>query len=472
MNRRQFAWGSAASALALRALPACAQGALSSEARLAAYADALTFDKLPPDVIAALKRLLIDTLACAFGAVGCEPAAIAEKTFRASFGGPAVATLIGGKAPVSAEGAALINGVLVRYLDFNDIYAGAAPAHPSECIPTALACCEEASRSGRDLLTAIAVGYETQLALVEAVPFDARGLHSLTAAGFTTPLIAGKLLGLTQAQMANAVGISGPKQLTLLAINAGPISMMKAFGFPSGAMDGIFAARMAKGGFTGASGVLEWFLAHGGAKPSDLNLELDPAKFRLLNVGLKRFPLQFELQIIAEAGVEIRKAMKSDVSGIQNIIVETTPSAKEKTADPSRYRPKTKETADHSLPLCLAMALLDGDVTVKQFDEGRWQAPDALELASKIRVDAIADLPRGAGANVRVVTASGQAFEKRVDIPDGDPRRPMSPEALTGKFMQFAAPILGKGRADDTLDICHNLEKLEQVSSLTRLLSA
>lgn len=474
MDRRQFALGVSTSALAgASSRAAFAQGtAENSEARLAAYASALTFEQLPPDVVEALKRLLIDTFACAYGALGCEPAAIAEKTFRADLGGgPAVATLIGGHAPISVEGAALVNGVLVRYLDLNDIYAGEEPAHPSECVPTAIACCEEAGKSGRDLLTAMAVGYETQLALVDAMAWGTRGFHSLSAAGFVTPLIAGKAWGLTAAQMANAVGISGPKQLTLLAINAGAISMMKAFGYPSGAMDGIFAARLAKNGFTGASGALEWFIANSTGKTKEFHLELSPGKFRLLNVGLKRFPLQFELQIVAEAGVEIKKTMKATPADISEIVVETTQSAKEKTADPTRYAPKTKETADHSLPVCLAMALIDGDVTVKQFDTGRWKAPDVLALASKVRVDAVPNAPRGGGAMVRV-TAGGEKIEKRIDIPDGDPRRPMAPESLAGKFNQFAAPLLGKGRAEAVLEACHNLDKLGKVSDLTKLLTA
>jgi 2-methylcitrate dehydratase len=117
------------------------------------------------------------------------------------------------------------------------------------------------------------------------------------------------------------------------------------------------------------------------------------------------------------------------------------------------------------------MALIDGDVTVKQFDTGRWKSPDVLALAAKVRVDAVPNAPRGGGATVRL-TAGGEKIEKRIDIPDGDPRRPMSAEALANKFGQFAAPALGKSRADAVLDMCRNVEKIGDVRELTKLLAA
>lgn len=473
MHRRQFLAASAALALPFGAVRAAAQTGEPSERRLAAYAHALRFETLPVEVVEAVKRLLIDTLACAFGAVEAEPVRIAEETFRAAYGGPAVATLIGRKGLFPVEGATLVNGVMVRYLDLNDIYAGGDPAHPSECIPAAIACCEEAGRSGRDLITAIVLGYETQLALVDAVGFSARGFHSVSCAGFVTPLIAGKAWGMGPEQMAHGMGISGPKQLTLLAINSGPISMVKALVYPQGAADGVFAARMARNGFTGAAGVPEWFVQRTKGKSADFNLDLRPDRFRLLNVGLKRFPLQFELQTIAEAGVELHPGLKGRLGEIREILVETSQRAKEATAEPSRYEPKTKETADHSLPICLAIALTDGDVTVAQFEHDRWKAPEILALARKIRVEA-AESAKGADrgsaeALVRVVLASGDVFEMRLALPDGDPRRPMSPAALRAKFMQFAAPVLGEAQAIQLLEACYRIESLQDIRQLTRL---
>ena len=171
IHRRQFIACSLALTFSASASRVLAQSAApmaeASELRIASYAEAMNYERMPPEIVAAAKRPLIDTLACAFGAVGAEPVRLADQTFRAAYGGPAVATVIGQKGLSSVEGAVLVNGVMVRYLDLNDIYAGGDPAHPSECIPAAIACCEEAGHSGRDLVTAIAIGYETQLALVD-----------------------------------------------------------------------------------------------------------------------------------------------------------------------------------------------------------------------------------------------------------------------------------------------------------------
>jgi 2-methylcitrate dehydratase len=474
MNRRQFLIGTSALGSLVDTGAAQAEGAtVSSERMLAAYAAAMRFEKLPPQVIEALKRLLIDTLACAFGAVGAEPVQIVERTFRQNPVGSGSATIIGGRTPLTIDGATLVNGVLVRYLDLNDIYAGGDPDHPSECIPAALACCEAAGRSGRDLLTAIAIGYETQLALVDAVGFGSRGFHSVSCAGFVTPLIAGKIWDLSEAQMAAAVGISGPKQMTLLAINSGPISMMKALVFPYGAMDGLMATRLAKEGFTGAGDVMEWFVQHTKGRSADFKLDLTTDHFRILNVGLKRFPVQFELQSVSEAGVELRRTLGARVSQISEIVVETSPRAREVTAGPSRYAPQTKETADHSLPICLAMALLDGDVTVRQFDEGRWKAPEVLALARKVRVEVFANAApgdRSTRTHVHAVLTDGTSQDIAIERPDGDPRRPISAAGLSGKFMQFAEPVLGPKQARLLFDACQNIEQVSDVAQLTQLM--
>ena len=218
---------------------------LTIEQQLATYAAELTYDMLPREVVDAAKRLLIDALACGYGAIGSPAARIVEETFRKSFGGPQVASVLGRPQLVSAEGAALINGVLVRDLDLNDIYVGKEPSHPSENIPAALAVCEEASRSGRDLIETIVTGYEAQLALNDALAFGERGFFSVTIAGFSVPLMAGKAWRMPREQVLEAIGIASVRQFTLLAITRGPISMMKALPYAHNAMDSLFAARLA-----------------------------------------------------------------------------------------------------------------------------------------------------------------------------------------------------------------------------------
>ncbi|HZE46502.1 MAG TPA: MmgE/PrpD family protein, partial [Xanthobacteraceae bacterium] len=311
----------------------------SIERRLADFALAVTYDELPKEVVAAVKRLLLDTLGCGYGAIGSAPARVTEGMWRKNYSGPGSATILGNSRPMSTEGAAMVNGVLVRYLDYNDIYVGSGSQHPSEIIPIALAACEEAGRSGRDFIETIVVGYEAITRINDAVSFARRGLHSLSAAIYAAPLVAGKAWNMPVEQIAHAVGISGARGLTMFVVNSGAISMMKALGHAFCGMDGFVAARLAAEGFTGPSGTLDWVATRIQPAQDRLGIDLDPRRFRVPMVGLKRFPLQFEIQAPVEAGVNLHSSLKASLGDIREVVVETYPDTIERVAGPGRYTP-------------------------------------------------------------------------------------------------------------------------------------
>jgi 2-methylcitrate dehydratase len=150
--------------------------------------------------------------------------------------------------------------------------------------------------------------------------------------------------------------------------------MMKAMGLAATAADGVFATRLAAQGFTGPSGTLEWLWSKMKPAKKGLTVDLEPARYRLPRVAFKRFPVQIELQALAEAGASMSTKITGRAQDIRAITVETYPGIIERVADPAKFRPQTKGTADHSLPVCLAMALLDGDMTVAQFEKDHWRA--------------------------------------------------------------------------------------------------
>jgi 2-methylcitrate dehydratase len=446
----------------------------SIEQRLADFALAITYDDLPKEIVAGAKRLLLDTLGCGYGAIGSAPAVIAERTWRASYSGKGSATILGNAQPISTEGAALVNGVLVRFLDYNDIYVGSGSQHPSEIIPIALAACEEAGVSGRDFIAAMVAGYETITRINDAVSFAKRGFHSLSAAIYAAPLVAGKAWNMPVEQIAHAVGISGARGLTLFVVNSGAISMMKALGHAYCGMDGFFAARLAAEGFTGPTGTLDWVATKIQPAQDRLDIDLDPRRFRLPMVGLKRFPLQFEIQAPVEAGVNLHPSLKASLGDIREIVVETYPDTIERVAGPGRYAPATRETADHSLPVCLAMALLDGDVTTRHFEQDRWRAPEVLALAAKTKVRVgealVAKMPKGRGSRVAVTLGDGRVLSETVEIPEGDAKRPMSAAALEHKFLTLSVPVLGEPAARKVMAEVDRLERLDDVRELTAAL--
>ena len=451
-----------------------AKGRPSIERRLADFALGITYDELPKDVVAIAKRLLLDTLGCGYGAIGSAPATITERTWRQNYAGKGTATILGSAQPISTEGAAMVNGVLVRYLDYNDIYVGSGSQHPSEIIPIALAACEETGRSGRDFIAAMVAGYETITRINDAVSFARRGFHSLSAAIYAAPLVAGKAWRMPVEQVAHAVGISGARGLTLFVVNSGAISMMKALGHAFCGMDGFVAARLAAEGFTGPSGTLDWVATKIQPAQAALDVNLDPGRFRLPMVGLKRFPMQFEVQAPVEAGVNLHPALKTSLGAIREIVVDTYPETIERVAGPGRFTPATRETADHSLPVCLAMALLDGDVTTRHFEQDRWRAPEVLALAAKTKVQVgealVARMPKGRGTRVAVTLDDGRVVTETVDIPEGDATRPMSAAALEHKFLTLTVPVLGETAARKIMAAVDALEELDDVRALTAAL--
>jgi 2-methylcitrate dehydratase len=445
------------------------------EKLLAQYASSVHYEDLPSEVVQACKRLLIDALACAFGAVGSAPATIAEATFRKAFGSGGAASIIGSAQLIATEGAALVNGVLVRDLDLNDTYFGYDPSHPSEIIPPAIACCEEVGRNGRELIEAMVVGYETDLRLNDAFSWGSRGFIALSHAAFVIPLVAGKAWRMPEEQVAHAVGISGAHQLTSLAINSGVISMVKSLAPAHTAMDSLFDTRLAAAGFTGATNIIEWMTANIQPTQKSVSVDLDPRRYQLTKVGLKRFPLQGRLQSTAEAGVNLHPLVKGQTDEIHEIIVETYPATiGSGVADPEKYRPETRETADHSMPICLAMALLDGDVSVKQFHDDRWKAREVLALANKVKVKVseslLAKMPTGQGSTVEIRLSSGRVLKESVEIPEGDAVRPMSRPALENKFRQFAEPVLGEAGSRKVIAFVDNIEEVKDVRMFTEAL--
>ncbi|MBR0937751.1 MmgE/PrpD family protein [Bradyrhizobium jicamae] len=444
------------------------------EQKFAEFAIAVRYEDLPADVIASAKRVLLDTLGCAFGSVGSEPANIAEATIRKTFGDGNTATVIGYPRSATVEGAVFVNGVLVRSLDMNDTYIGTEPLHPSEVIPTALALCEERGRSGRDLVEAMVVGYEASMRVNDAISFLERGFHPLCAASYGVPLIAGKVWGIPKEALANAVGISGARGFTSFVVNSGAISMMKAMGLAATAIDGVFATRLAAQGFTGPSGTLEWLASKMKPAKEGFAVDLELARYRLPRVAFKRFPVQIELQAVVEAGASLSRRIEGRTQEIRSITVETYPGIIQRVADPAKFRPQTKGTADHSLPVCLAMALLDGDVTVSQFEKDRWREQDVMALVEKTSVkpgeSLIAKLPKGRGASVEIVLADGRSWRETVEVPEGDAQRPLSRASLERKFMNFAVPVVGKAAGERVMSLVDGIEDLRDVRELTRAL--
>ena len=222
---------------------------------------------LPPDVIHQTKRLVLDTLGCAIGGYSSE----ASKGLQAlivELGGPAEATVVGSGVRTSCLNATLVNGVMARYLDYNDAVVTQVGDtfrvgyHPSEVIPPILALAERQHLSGLETIAAIVLGYDLSNRFLEGIvgrEMEQRGWNGDTRGAYIMPFVAGRILGLDAGQVANAVGISGSTHAVLGILDASgeEYTMTKNMRFPAMAYGGILAAMLARHGFTGPERVIE-----------------------------------------------------------------------------------------------------------------------------------------------------------------------------------------------------------------------
>ncbi|HEY9281143.1 MAG TPA: MmgE/PrpD family protein [Eoetvoesiella sp.] len=447
--------------------------------KLGLLASNIHYQEMPYEDVQAIKRLILDTLGCAVGAVGCEPAAMLETMLRPSASSEDVAIVIGSGRKTSLESAVLVNGALVRYLDFMDVYWSRDVCHPSENIPLALACAEAANQGGRRLIEAVAVGYEAQLRLADAFSFQDMGMHHVSAAGFVAPLVIGKVWNLSAPLMAHASALGGFRHMTLAALLSGRLSMAKAVGYALPASEAVFSTRLAMQGFTGPLEALEGLWTSSGDKTAESLAEvlsLKPGTGQARRVSFKRFPVQYTLQSPVEAALDLRARLQGDVSAIKKIEIEVHALTCKRTADPTKYRPENRETADHSMPCCVALALLDGKLDTDQFEQGRWADEDVRALMGRIQVLASDELereyPNGRPVRFTAHMDSGAIHRQFIPIPIGDVDRPMSDSDIEDKFYSLSEPVLGAGQSSAVIELVRTLEQLEDVHDLTSLLVA
>ena len=435
---------------------------------IAAFVAGICYADMPREDVRAVKRLVLDTLGCALGAADCAPARMLQPWLRPPANGGDSATLIGSGRTVSLDSAILHNGAQVRYLDFMDVYWARDICHPSENIPVAIACAQAAHGSGQALIESIAAAYEVQLRLADAFSLEGMDMHHVSAAGFVAPLVMGKLWALPPSQMAHAMALGGFRHLTHASLARGTLSMAKAIGYAVAASECVLTTRLAAQGFTGPLAILDDMSVRG--------FDLSPGTSSARRVSLKQFPVQYTLQSPIEAALQLYDALGARVEVIRELRIDVHADVCRRTADPAKFHPINRETADHSMPCCVAMALLDGKLDTPQFDQDRWNSSDVRSMMRRIRVEPSPELearwPGGRPARLVATLVDGTSHSVLVEAPLGDASRPMDDDAVTRKFMSLAGPVVGLDRAHALVDRVMALEDLQDVNALFPLLQA
>lgn len=414
-------------------------------------------------------RSIVDSLACLVGATDGNAVAIARdvaQSFNAvSDSTVPGATLVGGDRAVSLEAAAFVNGIAVRYLDYNDIYLSTEAVHPSDVNSVAFALAEALGVDGRRLVDAVAVGYEVHCRMADAMSTRARGWDHALLNAVASAVTAGVLLDLDEDPLTNAVAIAATGNVATMETRVGALSMWKAAAAPYAARAGLFAALHAGRGMTGPEGAVDG--KHGllaqvtgrtDAAAFDAALEATSGPPRLLGVHLKAYPIGYFTQPAVDAALQLRARVEPD--RVERIEIETTAFGLLANADgPAKWNPGSRETADHSLPYGVAVALLDGRVGERQFALERITAPDVRGLMSRISVrenDAFTgSYPERVATRISITLADGRSCACQVDYPRGHARNPMSRAEVEAKLADLASQP-----CDDVLGELWNLPLL------------
>jgi 2-methylcitrate dehydratase len=451
--------------------------------QLADYACALRFEDLSRDVVHEVKRRVIDSLGCALGAWKEEPCAIARK-IASDFSTNEGSTIIGTNHKAPPDWAAFANGCCIRYFDYNDTYLSKEPAHPSDNISAALAIAESAGATGRELITAIALAYEVQCRFCDAASIRARGWDHVTYGTFSTALACARLMNLDPKKTRHAVNIAGVAGAAMRQARVGELSHWKGVAFATAARHGVFSALLARAGMTGPGPIFEGQM--GFEKQLGVSLGNVGEKFAvpfskaehgpaamILNTSIKYWPAEYHSQSAIEAALFLRKQI-GDPSQIQSVRIESHDASVDIIgSEPEKWKPETRETADHSLPYITAIALIDGEITNKQFEPERFKDPDVWKFLKSVNVERNTELSAmypGAVANiVHVDLADGRRLTKRVDYPLGHAKNPLKDSEVEAKFFALVVPSLGEQRARQLLAAAWKPEEAPNVNELMKL---
>src|SRR6266436_2171794 len=450
-------------------------------ATMSRWAAGLEYKQLSQDAVYQAKRFLLDSVGCALGGYQQHDVVIALEVLK-EIAGRRPATVIGTGQKMDAVSASLANALMIRCMDYNDIYWKQDPSHPSDIFPAAMACCERAKSDGKELIVGFVLGHEFEMRFCEAAfpGIRERGWHHATLTAFVSPIVAGRALHLGWEQIRHAVGISASRHATLGAVTAGKLTMMKNTVDPMATQSGVLAALMAERGYTGPEHVVDGKegLTHCFGPSWKLNLLTDGLgeSWRITQCGMKAFPTEALTHTPISAVLDIVKSNDLKPEQVEKVQIRSLARAADILSDPSKYDPHTKETADHSLPYVIAAALAERQVTPVQFTMEKIMDPTIRAQLKKVEVVADPEIEKVFPALQRVIvnitTTDGRTFSKQLDYPKGDPRNPLSDAEIEEKFSALAEGVLSKSAQKKLVDAIWNLEKVGSVSKLMTLMKA
>ncbi len=445
---------------------------------LSHYAYSLKYSDIPENIVHESKKRIIDALGCGIGAFNAEPVRFSRKIAeRAKVNDGS--TLLGTRRTTTPDMASFVNGIMIRYFDYNDTYLSREPAHPSDNLGACLSVASSEGANGKDLLLSVALAFEIQCRFCDTADLRHRGWDHVCYGLVSTALASGRLMGLNSEKMTQAVNLALNSHIAMRQVRAGELSMWKGCSFANAGRNGVFSALLAREGMTGPSPIFEgemgFFKQVSG--PFQINTEEFGGRkgsFKIGETYLKYFPAEIHSQTAIWAAIEARKEIE-DLNNIVSVEIASHEAGYTILGkDPQKWAPATKETADHSLPYIVGIALLEGKIDNSSYTPKKFKDPKIVDFLKKLTVvedkDLTAMYPEAIANRVTVKLSSGRVISKQVNYHKGHPKNPMSDQDVEKKFRTLTKRKLSENQTKQAMETLWTLEKLNDVSKLISML--
>lgn len=434
-------------------------------ARLAQYAVDLKYEDLPENVIHAAKRCLLDWLGVALGGSthrGVDMLLEVAKTI----GTQPKASIIGRRERTDLLHAALVNGFMSHVLDYDDTDVESY-VHPSSPLwPAISALSEMQPVSGKQAIMAFVLGYEVENRIGHGINryHDERGWHmTAMVGGFGAAAAAGKLLHFDGEQMCRAFGIAATSSSGLREMFG---TLCKPFHPGKASMSGLYAALLARAGFTSSQSVLEaqrgFFFVNAGTTDTERVVLGLGEGFEILNDSIKPYSCGSVTHPAIEAVINLRNRQTIDPESVLKIEAEVHPIVLEVTDRPT---PQTGLKGKFSIYHCLAAALVDGRCGPDQFTDKKVHDPVIQSMRAIASASANPDF-RYEEARVRLTLKEGEILEEHVPFVSGTPTNPLSDDQLMSKYSPLAVKVLGSHGAKNLAERVWNLDEVDSFQNL------
>ena len=446
--------------------------------RLVDFALAYRFDDLPAATVHAAKARVLDSVAVGLAAYAAPPVRILRKC-APRVDGPWSATLWGTRERTTPDMAALVNGTMVRYLDLNDAYRTLDASHPSDNLPGLIAAAQALGLAGRDVILALFISYEIQCRFTDTVPFNEAGWDQPVVGAQAAALAAGRMMGLGAEQLAHALSLSVVPHLCTYQTRSGELSMWKGCAGPNGARHGLFAAQLAREGMTGPYSAYEgtfgiWKQTLGRAGEFRLPAGKLGLPLGLNQTNIKKYPVRDSCQLPIDTALELHQQLAGRLP--KRLKVDTYKSAYAgAVADPELWAPKTRETADHSMPFSIAAALADGEVTSDTFENHRFLDADVLGLIGAMKIEVDAEFSRQTpglrNCRIEAQLGSGETVVAHRSLAQADIEKGTPDDVIKAKFHALTRRFLPEPARAELAAAIWRLEALERLDPIVDLMA-